>query len=208
MGNKQPVLANADIDRVLELKPDDPAALLWRARRHLNQHDPTDALTDLDAADHALPPQADLRLELAALYGLANQLPQAIAQYNLWIAAHDKDVRLHEAYNGRCWAQSRLGAAPEQGIKDCDKALRLTPDNAMTLDGRGMLRLRMGDFDRAIGDYTASLKAAPRNPWALYGRGLAEAHKQKTAASEGDIAAATALAPHIAEEFTKRGLTP
>jgi tetratricopeptide (TPR) repeat protein/predicted aspartyl protease len=208
LGNKQPALANADIDQVLVLKPDDVPALMWRARRHLNQRDPAGAVTDLDAVDHAAPQQADLRLDLGALYAAANQLPQAISQYNLWIKVHGEDVRLHNAYNARCWAQSRLGAALDQGIKDCDKAIRLTPNNPVTLESRGLARLQMGDFDRAITDYNASLKLQPRNPWALYGRGLAQARKQKTAAAEEDFAAATALAPHIADEFKKRGMAP
>jgi tetratricopeptide (TPR) repeat protein len=208
-GNKQPVLANADIDQVLVLKPDDVPALMWRARRHLNQRDPAGAVTDLDAVDHAAPQQADLRLDLGELYAAANQLPQAISQYNLWIKVHEEDVRLHNAYNARCWAQSRLGTALDQGIKDCDKAIRLTPNNPVTLESRALTRLRLGDFDRAITDYNASLKLQSRNAWALYGRGLAESHKQKTtAAAEGDIAAATALAPHLADEFKQRGVTP
>lgn len=208
-GNKQSDLANADIDEVLVLKPDDVPALMWRARRRLNQHDPAGAVTDLDAVDHTAPQQADLRLDLGELYAAANQLPQAISQYNLWIKVHEEDVRLHNAYNARCWAQSRLGTALDQGIKDCDKAIRLTPDNPVTLESRALTRLRMGAFDRAITDYNASLKLQSRSAWALYGRGLAESHNQKTtAAAEGDFAAATALAPHIADEFKKRGVTP
>lgn len=208
-GNKQPALANADIDQVLVLKPDDLPALLWRARVRLGEHDSAGAVTDLDAADHAALPQADLRLDLGEIYAAADQLPQAIAQYNLWIKVHENDVRLHNAYNARCWAQARLGAALDPGIKDCDKAIRLTPNNAVTLESRALLRLRLGDFDRAITDYNASLKLQARYAWALYGRGLAESHRPKTAdAAATDIAAATALAPHIADEFKKRGVTP
>jgi tetratricopeptide (TPR) repeat protein len=208
-GNKQPALANADIDAVLVLKPDDVPALMWRARVRLSQHDRTGAVADLDAADHAAPPQADLRLDLGELYAAANQLPQALSQYDLWIKVHDQDVRLHNAYNARCWAQSRLGTALDQALKDCDKAIHLTPDNPVTLEARALTRLRLGDFDRAITDYNASLKLQPKSALALYGRGLAEAHKPKTAAAgDGDIAAATALAPHIADEFKRRGVIP
>jgi tetratricopeptide (TPR) repeat protein len=205
--NKQPALANADIDEVLALKPDDVPALVWRARRQLNGHNRQGAITDLDAVDHLEPPQADLRLDLGVLYAAANELPQAIAQYNLWIKAHDSDVRLANAYNARCWAQAWLGTALDQGMSDCNKAIRVTADNPVTLESRALVRLRMDDFDHAIADYSAALKLQPRSAVALYGRGLAETHKQKTAAAEEDIAAATALAPHIAEEFKKRGVT-
>jgi tetratricopeptide (TPR) repeat protein len=205
--NKQPALANADIDKVLALKPDDVPALMWRARRFLNGHNRQSAIADLDTVDHLEPPQADLRLDLGILYAGANELPQAISQYNLWIKAHDSDVRLANAYNARCWAQAWLGTALDQGMSDCNKAIRVTADNPVTLESRALVRLRMDDFDHAIADYSAALKLRPRSAVALYGRGLAETHKQKTAAAEGDIAAATALAPHIAEEFKKRGVT-
>src|ERR1700677_4645695 len=161
--NKQPALANADIDEVLALKPDDVPALMWRARRYLNGHNRQGAIADLDTVDHLEPPQADLRLDLGILYAGANELPQAISQYNLWIKAHDSDVRLANAYNARCWAQAWLGTALDQGMSDCNKAIRVTADNPVTLESRALVRLRMDDFDHAIADYSAALKLQPRS---------------------------------------------
>jgi len=204
--NKQPALANADIDQVLKLQPDDVPALMWRARRHLSERDKPEAIADLDAVDRLAPQQADLRLDLGMIYAAANELPQAITQYNLWIKVHGSDVRLANAYNARCWAQAWLGTALDQGMSDCNKAIRMTDNNPVTLESRALVRLRMGDFDHAISDYSAALKLQPRSAVALYGRGLAETHKHQTAAADGDIAAATALAPHISEEFKKRGV--
>jgi tetratricopeptide (TPR) repeat protein len=94
-----------------------------------------------------------------------------------------------------------------EGMSDCNKAIRVTANNAMTLESRALVRLRMGDFDHAIADYSAAPKLRPRSALALYGRGLAETHTRQTTAADEDIAAATALvAPHIAEEFKKRGV--
>ena len=78
----------------------------------------------------------------------------------------------------------------------------------VALDTRGLVRLRLGDFGHAVSDYNEALKLQPHNPWSLYGRGLAEGRQKNTTASEGDMAAASALAPHIADEFKKLGLTP
>jgi tetratricopeptide (TPR) repeat protein/predicted aspartyl protease len=206
--NKQPALATVDMEQVLKLKPDDVPALMWRAERRLRDHDRAGAIADLDAADRAAPQQADIRLDLGEIYRRANQLPQAITQYSLWITAHHDDVRQGPAYNARCWARAVQGQELEQGLTDCDKALRLTHDSPASLYGRGLIRLRMGEFDRSIADLTASLKLQPGNAGALYARGIAESHRQKASAAEGDIAAATALAPHIADEFKRRGLAP
>ena len=132
------------------------------------------------------------------------------AQYNAVVSITHAGRPFHSAVPAA--DDARPDAAADivfQAIKDCDKAIHLTPDNPVTLESRAMTRLRMGDFDRAITDYNASLKLQPKSALALYGRGLAESHKPKTAAAgEGDMAAATALAPHIAEEFKRRGVIP
>jgi tetratricopeptide (TPR) repeat protein len=206
--NEQTALANIDIDQVLKLKPDDVPALMWRAARRLQEHDESGAVADLDAVDHAAPQQADLRLDLGTLYRMANQLPLAISQYHLWIAVHGNDVRLYAAYGSLCLARALSGAELDQGIADCNKAVRSTPNSPLALESRALVRMRMGDLDRSIADYDASLKLQPGNAWALYGRGLAETRQQKTAAAAADFAAATALSPRIADEFKKRGLAP
>jgi tetratricopeptide (TPR) repeat protein len=173
--------------------------LLWRAERRLGEHNQAGALADLDAADHAAAPRADARLPLGQIYAEANQLPQAISQHSQWIAVHDDDARLGLAYTARCRARA---------LSDCNKALRLDSRSPGALDSRGLVRLRLGDFRHCVSDYTDALKLQPRNAWSLYGRGLAQRHQRNTAASEGDISTATALAPHIADEFRKPGLTP
>ena len=207
--NKQPALAGADLEQVLTLKPDYVPALVWRAERRVHEHNAAGALADLDAADHAASPQADNRLGMGEIYAQEHQFAQAIAQYNLWIAVHDDDARLGAAYTERCRARALLGQELDKALSDCNKALRLYSNNAAALDSRGLVRLRQGDFGRAASDYTDALKLQPRNPWSLYGRGLAQEHQKNTAATaEGDMAAATALAPHIADEFRKLGLTP
>ena len=205
---RQPELLKADLDTTLKLKPDDVNALFWRAQLELANHNKTGAIADLDAADHAAAPQANIRLPLGREYQNADELPQAIKQYDLWIGAHGEDINLAGAYTSRCWARALLGQELDQGLADCNKALRRQSDFASALASRGLVYLRLGKFDRAISDYSAALKQQPKNAWALYGRGLAESQQKKTAAADTDINAATTLAPHIREAFTKRGIAP
>jgi tetratricopeptide (TPR) repeat protein/predicted aspartyl protease len=199
-----PELAKADLEQALKLKPDNVRALLVRAQLRLAAGDAAAAIADLDAADRAAAQQADLRLDLGYLYARAHRLPQAIAQYGLWIAVHENDARLAAAYRFRCWARAASGQELEQGLADCNKANRLLSNNTGVLFTRGLLRLRMGDYVHAISDFDASLKRNPRNAWSLYGRGQALLRQQKTAAAESDFAAATALHPHIADEFKEQ----
>jgi tetratricopeptide (TPR) repeat protein/predicted aspartyl protease len=206
--NKQLPLAAADLDQVLKLKPDHVQALLWRAERRAHEHDEAGALADLDNADHAASPQADARFAMGEIYGQVHQFTQAITQFNLWIAVHDDDARIATAYAARCRARAMSGQELDKALGDCNKAVHINSGNFVALDSRGLVRLRLGDFGRAVADYTDALKLQSRNPWSLYGRGLAEGRQKNTAASAGDMAAATALAPHIADEFKKMGLAP
>ena len=207
--NEQLALAGDDLDRVLTLKPDHVPALVWRGERRVHEHNEAGALADLDAADHAAAPQADNRLAMGEIYIQGHQFAPAVAQYNLWIAYHDDDARLVWAYSMRCRARALLGEELDKALADCNKALHWDSKNSVALDSRGLIRLRQGDFGRAVSDYSDALKLQPGNPWSLYGRGIAQERQKNTAAmSPGDMAAATALAPHIFDEFKKLGLTP
>jgi tetratricopeptide (TPR) repeat protein len=76
------------------------------------------------------------------------------------------------------------------------------------LDSRGLVHLRLGEFDKAIADYDASLAINPKIGWSLYGRGLAKQRKGLTAEGAADIAAATAINPRLPDEVKAHGLTP
>ena len=204
--SKQPELSDADINTALKLKPDYVDALLWRAQRELTRHDKAAAIADLDVADHAAAPQEGLRLSMGYAYLGADAPSQSIRQYGLWIDAHGQDFNLGQAYLARCWARAVSGQELEQGLSDCNKALHRISDKSPGLASRGLIYLRLGKYQRAISDYSDALKERPKNAWALYGRGIAESQLKNTPAAEADFKAATALAPHIAAEFTNRGI--
>jgi len=195
-------------DTALKLKPDYIEALVWRAHRELTKHDKAAAMVDLDAADRAAAPQQVLRLAMGRAYLGAGAASQAIKQYTLWIDTHREDFDLPEAYVARCWARALSGQELEPGLSDCNKGLRRAQDPSRGLASRGLVYLRLGKFQRAISDYSDALKEHPKNPWALYGRGIAEAQLKNSAAADADFNAAIAFAPHIAEEFKKRGIAP
>jgi tetratricopeptide (TPR) repeat protein len=210
--NKQTDLAAADFDRALALKPDEVSALTSRAQLRLSSRDIAGAAADLDAADRISPKEADVRLFLAHAYRSVDNLPASLAQYDLWIAAHDADSRMSEALNGRCWVRALQGQDLSKALSDCNSALKLSvkssPANAHILDSRGLVRLRMGDYEKSIADYDASLQVTPKDAWSLYGRGIDKLRENKTPEGEADMADAVKLWPKIADEFTRRGIAP
>ena len=57
----------------------------------------------------------------------------------------------------------------------------MQPKDAATFDSRGLVYLKMGQFDLAISDYSSALRIEPKMASALYGRGLARIKKGDTA---------------------------
>ena len=207
---REQIKALADFDRAIELRPEFVAALMGRAQLHLNARNVPEARADLDAIDKLAAKQADVRYEVAFAYERADLLAPAIAQFDLWIAAHEQDSRKINAISGRCRARGLLGQDLPAALKDCTEAVnRSDPkNNAALLDNRALVHLRLGDYDKAIGDYDAALKVEPNKAWPYYGRGLAKLKKNQRAQGEADIAEALKIAPQVADEYKKLGLAP
>lgn len=86
--------------------------------------------------------------------------------------------------------------------------MRASVDNPGVLDSRGLVYLRLGNFEAAIHDYDDALHADPSMPTSLYGRGLAKLRSGETAQGQADLAAAKKLDSGIAKLFADMGLAP
>jgi predicted aspartyl protease/Tfp pilus assembly protein PilF len=209
---KQPALAMADFNLAIKLKPNAVPALIARAELKLQARDKQAASADLDAADAAMPKEVNARLSLAQAYRRADLLEAANKQFDLWIAYHDEDSRLPVALNGRCWVRALRGVELDAALKDCNAALRhaakASSFYAEVADSRGLVFLRLGDYDKSIVDYDASIKIVAKNPWSFYGRGVDKMHEQKSAEGQSDLDQATAIWPQVADEFKRWGIVP
>jgi tetratricopeptide (TPR) repeat protein len=208
-GNKQGDLALVDFDKAIGLRPDDVDALIARATLHASHREPAEVVAaDLEAADRALPKEAEAHMRIGDAYAEAGQPGAAVVQYSKWIDSHLHDERrTPTALNSRCWARALLGQELHQALADCTAALRARPASAEILDSRGLVYFRQGNYDKAIADYDAALRLQPKSAWSLYGRGLAKLRKGMSAQGQADIAAATALEPKIAERAGRYGIT-
>ena len=203
MADHQPGPALSDLDQALKLKPDHAEALLLRGDLRLGSDE--DANADLEAAARADP---GLSLDVAYIYTRADRFEPAVAVLDRWIAANPKDIQLPKALNNRCWVRALWGRDLDQGLADCNVALRLTPHISAILDSRGLVNLRLGKLADSIADYDESLRLQSRNAWSLYGRGLARRRKGDTAGGDADVAAAAAIDPQLSDKAKKLGLTP
>ena len=94
----------------------------------------------------------------------------------------------------------------EQALNDCNESLRLKPDNAHTLDIRGVVYLRSERFADAIADYNAALRIDAKRAQSLYGRAWAYRKTGQEAEADTDTAAALAIDPKIEAQFARYGL--
>jgi len=205
---RQTFRAANDIDRLLKLKPDDIDALLMRAGMRLALDPKADVRSDVDAAAAAASKSSDYRLQIGNLYEEIGAYADAIAQLDLWIAAHPQDNRRATALNSRCWARALANVDLQRALKDCNSALSRNSHDAAYLDSRGLVRLRMRDYPRAIADYDEALKARPNQAWSLYGRGIAKLRSGRKTEGEADIARAKSLDKDLEAKAKKLDILP
>jgi tetratricopeptide (TPR) repeat protein/predicted aspartyl protease len=200
--------AVSDLDTTLRLKPDHLLALMARAQLRIGRGDQDGARTDLDAAALAAPKPSEHRYELATLYARAHLLPEAVAQYDLWIAAHPEDAKLGAARNARCEAKVLLDRDLDNALSDCNAAVHSNPKSAAYIGNRGLARLRLGDYKKAADDFDDALKINPKIAWFIYGRGIAKLRLGKSAEGHADIEAAKSVRSTIAEDTAAYGIVP
>jgi tetratricopeptide (TPR) repeat protein len=209
----QPQPALADFTAAIQSRPADFEAYLARAQLELVRQ-PDAAQTDLDAVDRLAPQQADLRLELARLYGTAGEYAGAVHQYDLWIDYHSDDISMAYALAGRCGSEAEANVDLDRGLDDCNTALHLisrsgmSQISAMAMSNRGLVYLREGQLDRALADFRTALKLHPQFPMARYALGLVELKKGMTAQGQADLTAAQAQRPDLAKRVAAMGFTP
>jgi predicted aspartyl protease/tetratricopeptide (TPR) repeat protein len=210
--NKQAGPALSDFDQAIKLKPDHVPALVARAELRLAAHDSPGAVEDLKAADGFAAKEADARLRMASGLADAGLMGPAVSQLDLWIAAHDADARVVMALNMRCRARAWSGQGLDKALNDCNSALRLTGASDegrwQIFDSRALVRLRLGDYDKSVGDFEASLKIHPKGAWALYGRGIDKTRQGRTGEGQADMAAATALSASVGDTWKEYGIAP
>jgi tetratricopeptide (TPR) repeat protein len=202
----QPILAMADFDQALKLTPGDPKALVGRGAMFLSSRDLVRAKADLDAAIKAAPDSAATAFQVARMWSDAGQTGRALRVLDGWITAHPDAAELTQALNGRCRIRAMAGTDLDRALADCDVALRRGPKVAALYDTRGLVYLRMGQFDAAIDNYDDALKLQPRLGRAPYGRGVAKKAKGLESEGQADIAAAVGINPGLPQFFKRLGL--
>jgi tetratricopeptide (TPR) repeat protein len=196
---RQPQPAMADLDEALRLDPSHAEARFHRASVRFGSGDRPGMEADLAQLDEALPRSAQLRGDMAELYATADQVPQALRQFELWMATHAKDARLASMLNNRCWMRARLNLELPLALEDCLAAVKQDRADPASRDSLGWTYLRLGDAAQAKNAFDVALELKTQ-AISLYGRALARAQLKDAAGAAADLAQARRIQPSVDDD--------
>ncbi|MGX1785515.1 tetratricopeptide repeat protein [Bosea sp. NPDC055332] len=197
------VQARTDLATALLLEPENPAALVQRAR--LNYRDGAYVAAQADA-------EAALRSEprsIEALFQRARALT-ARGQLSAAVKAYDDVVAVAPANAAALLNRALLlqhAREYERALADLDAAVaanRADPDGWVA---RAALRTALGQTDAAIADFDRALSLDARLGQAWYGRALAHQRRGDAAEAAADFAKAQALDAKAEERYRAFGVT-
>jgi formylglycine-generating enzyme required for sulfatase activity/tetratricopeptide (TPR) repeat protein len=108
--------------------------------------------------------------------------------------------------NNVCWELATSGTELARALEYCERAVKLTPDNATYLDSLGMALLQLGRNADAIAAYDSAIEKRPDQEVSLYGRGVAKNRDCKCNAGAADIKRALAREPATGRRFETYGI--
>lgn len=198
--------AVADFGRALRLDPNNSDALSERGMVHQARGVLELALRDYEAALAIDPTNsiAAYRRE-QALQGRLDDVQQQIAQLTELLMREPQNAG---ALNNRCWVRAINDDDLNAALADCNAALGIDPRASQTLDSRGLVYLKRGDFAAALADYEAALSIEPNRGHFLYGRGLARLRLGQSAEGEADLVAAENAEPGVTQAYAGYGYIP
>ena len=202
-------LAIAGCTELIERANQPPEALHlpWFNRANLLTDDGqfARAIADYDEA---------LRLDPAfsPVYGGRAVAHAGLGDFDASMADFREAMRLQpddpELLNSFCWRFGIAGRELDQARAACDSALRIRPDDAPTLDSRGLVGLKQQRYAEAWADYDAAVRLDPSEASFLYGRGLAALRLGRTDEGRADLDRASEMDPMIAGTYAAHGVEP
>jgi tetratricopeptide (TPR) repeat protein len=207
-------LALADLDQAISLKGNYLEARVARAGvmldhlRASGNGNTQSIIAEIDAARAITTDDSDANFELGRLYAGLGAQDKAMAAFDQWLKLHRNDSRAADALAFSCRARGLLAQDLPRALSDCNRAVQDRPGIPFPLESRGLVHVRLRNFERAIADLDKVVAAQPNNAWALYTRGLAKLGAGRAQEGDVDIAAAKAASPRDVSNAVSRGLVP
>jgi tetratricopeptide (TPR) repeat protein len=197
--------AIADHNEAIRTDPTYAAGFMHRGNAYARHGDFDRAIADHTEAIRLGPKDADAFYNRGYTYSRKGDHERAVADYTAGLELDANNSRL---WSQRCWSRAVVGKQLQEALDDCTKASSLASKIPQILAYRGLVDLKLGQFDKALADYDAAfaLTKIPDHADWLYGRGMAKLKKGDAAGGSADIARAKAIKADIAEEYAKYGI--
>ncbi len=160
--NKEPELAKADLDKVLEMSKDDVEGLLLRARASIDADDIEAARKDIDAAIEIAPDRIDAILLRSSVAAEQKRFSDAIQDIRMIIKDQPKEspnpallIQLGLLYS--------MDDRPAEAIKVFSQVTKLDSENWQAYRMRGDTFLAIKDYPKAISDFEKALELVPKD---------------------------------------------
>src|ERR1700687_939911 len=149
--------AIADYTQAIRLDPKYAAAYNNRGYAYQDKGNYDQAIADYTQAISLEPKYAQAYNNGGTVYERKKDYARAITDFTQAIAL---DPKLAQAFNNRCYDSAIIGPLHPPRAH-CNQSLALRPNDANTLDSRGFVYLKLGQFDNAIADYDTALRINP-----------------------------------------------
>lgn len=87
----------------------------------------------------------------------------------------------------RCARLKKAGAEIDVALAFFAAAIKANPNDAAAMNHRGLLFVRRGEYEKAVGEHTAAIKAAPDDFWGFVFRGAAYQKLGRKKEAEADF---------------------
>ncbi len=162
-----------DLNKAIELNPDDYEALLRRGCAYAIKGDLDKALTDFDQAITLDSAFAEAYFNRALAHAAKNEIDKATADYRQLIQL---DPRTPDAYKD--WGRAEDKAARAKAVDLLEDTFLKGKAEALSHSQQGIALHKEGQLDKAIAEYDKALDLYPRYTEVYYNRGLAYRQKE------------------------------
>ena len=193
-----PERAEALLQPLLSLEPENVLALVLLAESRLQQNDRAGAKALLTRALSASPNSPEANNALGSLFIEDHLYPEAMDRFETILAIFPKDP---EARKGELSAATQLALSarqannPDAALQALQHALVSLPDDPQLLLGAGIEATELHNIPYAYNALNTARKLAPCNPEILYALGQLELDQQHMPSAEADLRAYLALRP-------------
>ena len=197
--------ALADLDEALRLLPGDARAYGMRGVVHGRKGDVDAAIADFSISIEGEPTLVDSITNRGKALQDQGEFARAILDFDRALVLQPNNAF---ALNGRCWSRSVLNIDLDAALTDCNAGVEAGGDEvANTLNSRGFVHYRRGEYREAIASYDASLRLNPAGASSYYVRGLSKRALGESDV-EADIGKALSLEPGVRERYAGYGVAP